>query len=161
MGPEAFLPNDVIMSAAHAVANVVGVEADPKAILEDAFLLSLAFPDEDVYLCAVANTVRALNLLVNDSVSVSQLKYNHDGWFSYHYQHKVEQGSRADMRIVFRKAGNALRLRAFGHRNMSIDFYDVFHWDSRKIVRGKHRVQGRCVQPVARDDTLPQPLRTR
>lgn len=113
-----------IVGAAHAVANVNGVQADARALLEDSYLLAMAFSDEQEYLSAMANTVRALGQVVAGTVSSSQLKYDHRGWLSYHYQHKVGQGARADMRIVFRREGAGIRLRAFGHRNLPKDFYE-------------------------------------
>lgn len=114
----------LVIDAARAVARVEHVEADARAILEDAYLLSMAFTEEAEYLNAVANTVRALGQLVGGTVSSSLLKYGHRGWLSYHYQHKVEQGARADMRVVFRREGANIRLRAFGHRNLPKDFYE-------------------------------------
>lgn len=113
-----------IINAARAIAGVEGVEADARAVVEDAFLLSMAFTDESEYLVAVANTVRALNQLANNAVSSAKLKHGHRGWLSYHYQHKVQQGARADVRIVFRREGGRVRLRAFGHRNLPKDFYE-------------------------------------
>ena len=114
----------LVVDAANAIVAVEGIEADPRAIVEDAFLLSIAFTDPDEYLAAVANTTRALAQLVGKSVSSSKLKHNHEGWLSYHYQHKVAQGARADLRIVFRYADGKVRLRAFGHRNLPVDFYE-------------------------------------
>ena len=114
----------VITNAALSIAEVEGVEADPKAVLEDAFLLAMAFTDEAAYASAIANTRRALQRLVAKSVTPAQLKNNHSGWHSFHYQHKVAQGARADMRIIFKPTGDGIRLRAFGHRNMPKDFYE-------------------------------------
>ena len=118
------ISRDLVIGAAHAIADVEGVEADARTLLEDAFLLSLAFSIEDDYLSAVANTCRALRQIVRDEVSPAHLKYNHEGWSSYHYQHKVKQGAHADMRIVFKRIDGHVRLRAFGHRNLPKDFYE-------------------------------------
>ncbi len=118
------ISHDLIINAARTIADVEGVEASARALLEDAFLLSMAFSDEDEYLSAVANTRRALGQLVRNEVSPAQLKYDHRGWSSYHYQHKVKQEARADMRIVFKRIDTGIRLRAFGHRNLPVDFYE-------------------------------------
>lgn len=114
----------LVIDTAIAIAAVEGIEADPHAIVEDAFLLSMAFSDRDDYLAAAANTVRALKQLVERTVSPANLKHNHKGWLSYHYQHKVAQGERADLRIVFRYADGKVRLRAFGHRSLPKDSYE-------------------------------------
>ena len=113
-----------VKNAALTIASVENVEADAATLIEDAYFLSLAFSDETDYRYAVTNTVRALNQLVAQSVSTSALKHDHLGWHSYHYQHKVGQKTRADMRIIFRREGDKLRLRAFGHRNLPKDFYE-------------------------------------
>jgi hypothetical protein len=118
------ISDEEIINAAHAIAGVDKIEADARAVLEDAYLLSMAFTDRDEYLNAVANTVRALRQLSQGVVSSSQLKCDHADWLSYHYQHKIEQGRRADLRIVFRREGGRIRLRAFGHRNLPKDFYE-------------------------------------
>ena len=114
----------LVIAAANAVAAIDGIEADPRTVVEDAFLLSMAFTDADEYLAAVANTVRALEQLISKTVSPAKLKHNHKEWLSYHYQHRVAQGERADLRIVFRYADDKVRLRAFGHRNLPMDFYE-------------------------------------
>ena len=114
----------LVIDTAIAIAAVEGIEADPHTIVEDAFLLSMAFSDRDDYLAAAANTVRALKQLVERTASPAKLKHNHKGWLSYHYQHKVAQGERADLRIVFRYADGKVRLRAFGHRSLPKDFYE-------------------------------------
>ena len=118
------ISRSLIIDAAHSIADIEGVEANARTLLEDAFLLSMAFSVEEDYLSAVANTRRALGQLVRKEVSISQLKYNHRGWSSYHYQHKVKQGARADMRIVFKRTDAGIRLRAFGHRSLPKDFYE-------------------------------------
>ena len=118
------ISDELIAAAARTIAGVEQVQADATAIIEDAFLLSLAFTDEDDYLSAVANTIRALEQIVAQSVTPAQLKHGHRGWSCYHFQHKVEQGARADMRIVFKRTEEGVQLRAYGHRNLPIDFYE-------------------------------------
>ena len=118
------ISTDTVIGAALAIADVDGVEADAHAVIEDAFLLAYAFADEEDYLAAVANTRRALRQLCDGAVSPSQLKYDYKGWCSYHFQHRVAQGARADMRIIFKRTSTGVRLRAFGHRNLPKDFYE-------------------------------------
>ena len=114
----------LVAALAQSVASLDGVTADARAVVEDAYLLSLAFSEEQDYLEASANTLRALEQLRAESVAASKLAHNHAGWLSYHYQHKVGQGMRADMRIVFKQTEGGILLRAFGHRNLPHDFYE-------------------------------------
>ena len=118
------ISDELVIHAAHAIADIDGNEADAGAMLKDAYLLSLAFAREEDFLNAVANTQRALGQLARNAVSPARLKYEHQGWLSYHYQHKVAQGQRADMRIVLCRTDAGIRLRAFGHRSLPKDFYE-------------------------------------
>ena len=118
------ISSDLIAHAASAIASVKGIEADADSIIEDAYLLSLAFTEPNDFLSAVANTQRAIAQLVEGTVSPAQLKYEHAGWLAYHYQHKVVQGQRADMRIIFCRTESGIRLRAYGHRSLPKDFYE-------------------------------------
>ncbi len=106
-----------------AIAEVKNVLTDPRALAEDALALSHALPDEREYRAAIANTCRALEQLAYGKVQSSSLKYVHEGWLSYHYQHTVAQGARADMRIMYRLEGKKLKVRGFGHRDIPEDFY--------------------------------------
>lgn len=106
-----------------AIAKVKNVLMDPRALAEDALALSYALPDEREYRAATANTCRALEQLADGKVQSSSLKYAHEGWFSYHYQHAVARGARANMRIMYRLEGKKLKVRGFGHRDMPEDFY--------------------------------------
>lgn len=96
---------------------------DPDALAEDAWLLAESFPDERDYLAAVLATERALALVANGRVTSSFLGGELAGWSSYHYQHAVGQGSPADMRVEWRRAGDGVRVRGFGHRWRPVDFY--------------------------------------
>ena len=112
-----------IREAVETLSSVEGVFMPASSLAEDAFLLSIAFPDEDDYLAACASTIRALERLVKDSVSTSELKYDLEGWHSFHYQHRVGQGMRATMRIVYRKTGFGIEVLGFGHREVPLDVY--------------------------------------
>lgn len=106
-----------------AISRVEGVAMDPRALAEDAVALARALPDERDYRAAVASTCRALDQLAHGLVQSSALKYEHEGWLSYHYQHAVAQGARADMRIMYRMDGEVVVVRGFGHRDTPEDFY--------------------------------------
>ena len=56
-------------------------------------------------------------------VSSAPLVGDHLGWSSYHYQHRVAQGQRADMRLEWMAVDKGIRVRAFGHRFIPEDFY--------------------------------------
>lgn len=114
---------ETLRDAIAAIAKVKNVLMDPRALAEDVLALSYALPDEREYRAAIANTCRALEQLVDGKVQSSSLKYAHEGWLAYHYQHTVAQGARADMRIMYRLEGNKLKVRGFGHRDVPEDFY--------------------------------------
>ena len=116
---------ETIAGAIQALAAVPRVYMSPESLAEDAFLLSYALSQEEDYMAAVANTCRALSQLEQKLVMVSDLKYQFATWQCYHYQHKVGQGRRANMRIVFRYVEEGIQVRAFGHRNLPHDFYDL------------------------------------
>lgn len=112
-----------LRNAIVAIAEVKNVLTDPRALAEDALALSYALPDEREYRAAIANTCRALEQLADGKVQSSSLKYVHEGWLSYHYQHTVAQRACADMRIMYRLEGKKLKVRGFGHRDIPEDFY--------------------------------------
>ena len=115
--------DEAIRDAIVAVARTPHVFMDPVALAEDAAALATALPDEGEYRAAVANTCKALALLADEKVQSSTLKYEHEGWRSFHYQHRVAQGSRADMRIMYRRENGGIYVRGFGHRDIPEDFY--------------------------------------
>ena len=112
-----------VKQAVAAIAAVSQVSMPPMRLAQDAFLLAQAFTQEADYLVAVASTCRALDQLAAGVVATAGLQYNLAGWQSYHFQHKVAQGQRADMRIVFKRIEGGIAVLAFGHRNLPIDFY--------------------------------------
>lgn len=112
-----------VRDAVVAISQVENVRMDPNALAEDALALSFALPDEREYRAAVANTCRALDQLAKGKVQSSALKYEHEGWLSYHYQHAVSQGAKADMRIMYRTDDGKVDVRGFGHRDTPEDFY--------------------------------------
>ena len=118
------ISKQTLRKAVAAIAAVPHVEMSPQRLAEDVLLLSYVFTQEDEYLVAVSNTCRALTQLVQDAVTPAPLDYAFAGWLSYHYQHRVGQGQRADMRIVFMRTKDGIRVRAFGHRNLPHDFYE-------------------------------------
>ena len=116
--------DESLKSAAVAIAAAPGLSMDPDHLVEDVFLLSYAFGDQVEFEAAVAATVRAIGLLVGHRVTTSPLKYSFEGWRSFHYQHRVSQGGRADCRIVFRETEGGIEVKGFGHRNVPKDLYE-------------------------------------
>ena len=114
---------ELIGEAIEALSSVDGLHMSPESLAEDAFLLSIAFPDEEDYLAACASTRRALEQLARGLVATSDLKYDFEGWRSFHYQHRVGQGVRAGMRIVFREVEDGIEVLGFGHRTIPLDVY--------------------------------------
>lgn len=114
---------DVLRGAVKAVSRVEGLSMDADHLVEDVFLLAFAFPDEDDFQAAVASTVRALRLVIEGSVSSSSLERRLGEWRSFHYQHRVAQGAKADCRIMFKEIEGGIEVKGFGHRRIPKDFY--------------------------------------
>ncbi len=118
------ISRQLVLESIEAISSVRDVQMNPDSLAEDVALLARPWPEEDEFRLAVASTVRALKAIAAGSVTPASLKYNLNGWQSYHYQHKVAQGQRADMRIVFQIRGEKVRVKAFGHRNLPQDLYE-------------------------------------
>ena len=116
------ISKELIAYAIQAIAAMPCVQMSPQSLAEDAILLSYAFTMEEDYLAAVASTCRALSQIEQKLVTTVDLKYQFATWQCYHYQHKVAQGQRANMRIVFRRTKEGIQVRAFGHRRLPHDF---------------------------------------
>lgn len=114
---------DLIAQAIDRLASVPGVLMDPDALAEDAFLLSVSFPDEHDFLAAVLATERALQHLATGRVSSARLGRDRAEWMSYHYQHRIAQGQQADGRIEWQARDGVAYVRGFGHRWCPVDFY--------------------------------------
>lgn len=114
----------LIAQAVESIAEVEGVLMSPESLVEDVFLLAYAFPEEADFKAACASTCRALNNLVAGKVTPSALKYDFEGWSSYHYQPRVGQGVRATCRIVYKTVEGGIRVKGFGHRRIPQDFYE-------------------------------------
>lgn len=112
-----------LRAAVDAITDVEGLSMDPDSLVEDVYLLAYAFPEDDDFEAAVANTCRALTALIAERVSAGMLKYEFDTWSSYHYQPRVAQGARATCRIIFRSTGDGIEVKGFGHRRIPRDFY--------------------------------------
>lgn len=114
---------ELIRRAIESISSIEGVAMNPESLAEDAVLLAYAFPDEGDYMAACVNTCRSLGALVRNEVASSDLKYNFEGWRSYHYQHRVGQGIKATCRIVYRNIDAGIEVKGFGHRRIPADFY--------------------------------------
>lgn len=118
------ISDDLTRQAIYQIASVEGLTMDPDALADDVMLLTHAWSDESDFQAAVVNTCTALRLLIGGSVDDSGLlKYDHQGWHSYHYQHKRAQGVKADMRIMFRHIESGIEVKGFGDRRVPQDFY--------------------------------------
>ena len=117
------ISDELFQEAVRAVARVEGLAMDENDLVEDVFLLAYAFPEEEDFKAAVASTCRAMAFLVEGRVKSGDLKYEFEGWHSYHYQHRVGQGVRALCRIMFKEADGGIEVKGFGHRRIPNDFY--------------------------------------
>ena len=111
---------------AHTVAilsSIDGVRIRPGDLVEDTSYLALSFPQRLAYETAVVNTAKALKDIARNRVSCDELSGAYQGWESYHYQPKVGQGIAADMRVVFKREPEAIRILGFGHRYIPDDLY--------------------------------------
>lgn len=113
-----------IDTAIDLIADVPGLQMNVDDLAEDVVLMAVTWPDEVEFRKAAAATERALRQLVAAKVDSTPLKYGLEGWYSYHYQHSRGQGQRADMRIAYQPTKAGIRVRAFGHRDISSDFYE-------------------------------------
>lgn len=118
------ISRELVRTAVEAISGVEGVSMDADSLVEDSFLLAYAFDEEDDFLAACASTCRALAQLVCGKVTPSDLKYDFGEWKSYHYQHRVGQGMRADCRIMYRRTDGGIEVKGFGHRRIPRDFYE-------------------------------------
>lgn len=112
-----------IKQAVIAISAVEGIWMKPKALVQDSVYLTLAFPEQEEYKTAIANTVKALKGIVANSISAAMLNRTFKGWESYHYQPKVGQRVPADMRIVFKREDDGVHVLGFGHRYTPVDLY--------------------------------------
>lgn len=117
------ISNELLEQAIDIIAEIPHLEMDPEALLEDVVLLAYVWPDENEFKAAVASVVRTTQQLIEGKVSGVPLKYNHTDWLSYHYQHRRTQKAKADMRTIYQKKIEDIRVRGFGHRRIPTDIY--------------------------------------
>lgn len=117
------IDRESLHEAIHEIAGVDGITMDEATLVEDVLLLARSFPDELDFRLAVANTTRALSNLALGKVDTARLKYDLGGYRSFHYQHRVGQGQRADCRIVFKESGDGIAILGIGHRDIPSDIY--------------------------------------
>ena len=118
------ISDDLMRQAVDSLSRTDGLMMNPDSLVEDVFLLALAFPVEDDFMAACASTQRAFKHLIAEKVTASDLKYSFEEWSSYHYQHRVGQGIRATCRIMYRKIDGGIEVKGFGHRRIPADFYE-------------------------------------
>lgn len=109
--------------AVSELSEVGGVYFDPAFLVEDVAGVARSFPEPGDFEAAIASTVRMLGLIVEGKVDVSRLEDDYQGWSCCHYQHRIAQGTRATMRLMFTRDGENVRVRGFGDRKMPADFY--------------------------------------
>ena len=115
--------SSALLAAIDAIASVEGATMSASALVQDVVSVARAFPDPAEFEAAVANTARAIELVVSGRVAPSELGDDYKGWRAYRYQHRVAQGEKADMRVLFREEGGRILVRGFGHRREPADFY--------------------------------------
>jgi hypothetical protein len=109
--------------AIDALSDIDRLYIDANYLVEDIYALAVSFSEPAEFQSAVANTVRALNMLIEQSVDVAALDYDLKGWQSYHYQSSVAQGKKADCRIIFKRRKECIEVKCFGHRRLPADIY--------------------------------------
>lgn len=118
------ISNEVILEWIDRVSNVQDVKMDPNALVDDVILMAYVFHERLSFLQAMNSVVRALEQIVNEKVSVSQLEHNLRGWDSYHFQSQRLQGQGADLRIIYQHVDSgSVYVRGFGHRHLPSDIY--------------------------------------
>ena len=122
----------ILSQAVLALSSLDRVQMGTKELAQDATRLTFAFPEQNDYKLVVCNTAKAMKDLVRGRVSSSTLDGVFQGWESYHYQPKVGQGIAADMRIVFKREAEGIRILGFGHRYIPDDLYKRLNALQRK-----------------------------
>ncbi|NMM98487.1 hypothetical protein [Bifidobacterium olomucense] len=117
------ISNALLERAIAIIASVRGLQMDPDTLADDVILLAYVWPDEDEFKIAVASVHRAMTQLTEGTVEGSELKYDFAGWKSFHFQHRRGQQSRADMRIVYMRTADGIRVKGFGNRHLPSDIY--------------------------------------
>ncbi|WP_165055400.1 MULTISPECIES: hypothetical protein [unclassified Adlercreutzia] len=117
------ISEEILLEAVDAIAGLDGLSMDADHLVEDVYLLAYAFPEEGDFKAAVASTCKAVSFLARGQVSSSSLKHELDQWLSYHYQHRVAQGAKADCRVIYRPSEEGIEVKGFGHRKIPEDFY--------------------------------------
>lgn len=113
----------VVAQAIAALSSVESISMEPKVLVEDAALLTRAFGEEEAYKAAVVNTVKALKDISKGRIVPDALSGAYEGWFSYHYQPRVAQGTPASIRIIFKQIEGSIYVLGFGHRYIPSDIY--------------------------------------
>ena len=96
---------------------------DAASLAEDVMCVALAFPEDQDFLAAITNTVKALRLISEDKVRPAELRWDFSGWLCFHYRSSVTISGSADMRIVYRKIESEILVMGFGHRFIPKDLY--------------------------------------
>jgi len=100
------------------------LEMDPNALGDDVIITAEVCDDDQKFTTAMHAVYRALNQLIKQQVSTSDLERNLADWKSFHFQSERTQGHPADMRICFKhKDASTIRVRGFGFRHLPSDFY--------------------------------------
>lgn len=96
-----------------ATLGEAGVEAKPRYVKDDIVELRAVFKDDLEF----ARALRSVSKNIGSLRSAKAIGLDHDleGWWRI----KFSSGNvdRADLRIIFRFSGDAIELRAFGHRH--------------------------------------------
>lgn len=115
--------NDIIIKWIKEVAIIKGIEFNANSLADDVFLMTYAYKNPIEFEIAMENVVSALQHIVNNSVNSSQLTKNYGDWDSYHFQSKRVQRQKSDLRIIYQKSSNSIRIRGFGNKWIPTDIY--------------------------------------
>lgn len=115
--------NEPLEQAIEQLSSLDYVWFNTRFLVEDVACVYAAFPEKLEFEAAIVSTMRVLKLIAAGRVDASVLKDDYEGWKSCHYQHRVGQGIKADMRIMYQLIDGVVRVRGFGERRAPADFY--------------------------------------
>ena len=113
----------LIREAVSRLSAVPGIMMPQANLNEDVMLLARAYPHEDDFEAAIEATEWALRQAVAVRLTPSALRDDLAGWCSYHYQLRRQQGTDADLRLVYQPTERGIRVKGFGHRYWPASLY--------------------------------------
>lgn len=117
----------LLKQSIHEIASIEEIQMDPTHLALDILALSEVFKDDESKFKNIISSLKTAiyEVVKNDSIG-EDLKYNLEGWKSYHFSspYPAYQGEE-DMRMVYQSVSR-ISILAFGHRYIPSDFYQRF-----------------------------------